>query len=410
MAKVSLRVAHQKGCANASKGALSSAPTSRTRNSCTCVPGPAYYTFRRDPSGKVKKGERFVDENGNEIGGRFTDRQTAERVAAKLQRALDESRAGVVARKSTTFPAWVNEFEKILGASVSKGDIKPRTERGYLETLHRAKDSLGHVDLRQLGASELRRFDDSLAGYAVATRARHLKHLSLALGKAVDEGYLETNPVPKFTRGLKLGRRIPKRGKGPFEDGELERLWPALDDEDAPVYRHVSEFSVETGMRIGELAALDWPNVSLQEKTVRVDWTWNPTDGLVLPKDGEARTIHLTPHAVKVLEAWVAITGARTDGPVFPDPASGGRMSIRNVQRRLVKAMADAGVPKHDPSTGKPRSFHSFRYSFSNLAQRRGYHPRLIESTLGHSNLELTYGVYGGWTPDQLAAEAARTS
>jgi integrase len=57
-----------------------------------------------------------------------------------------------------------------------------------------------------------------------------------------------------------------------------------------------------------------------------------------------------------------------------------------------------------------PRSFHSFRYTTSNLMQRRGYHPRLIESNLGHGTLELTYGVYGGWTPDQLAAEASRES
>ena len=40
--------------------------------------------------------------------------------------------------------------------------------------------------------------------------------------------------------------------------------------------------------------------------------------------------------------------------------------------------------------------------------QHRGYHPRLIEQTLGHGSLELTYGVYGGWTPEQLTAEAGR--
>jgi integrase len=53
-----------------------------------------------------------------------------------------------------------------------------------------------------------------------------------------------------------------------------------------------------------------------------------------------------------------------------------------------------------------PHSFHSLRYTTSNLMQRRGYHPRLI---LGHSILELTYGVYGGWTPEQMRHEAART-
>jgi integrase len=398
--KVSVRVAHQAKCANAGKSALSTAPTNKSRNGCTCQ--PSYFRFHREPVG----GDRYKPIKGE----RVHDRQAAEREAAKKQRELDEGRLGVTQAKRITLPAWVDAFEQILEASVRKGDLKARSQRDYVDSLRRAVTAIGHVDLRQLGASDLRRFDDTLSTLAPATRARHLKHLSLALSAAVDDGYTDSNPVTAFKRGLKLSKRIPKRGKGPFEDAELVRLWTALDDAEAPVYRYVSEFSAETGMRIGELAALDWPNVSLQDKTVRVDWTWNDTDGLALPKDGEARTIYLTPHAVKVLEAWVAIVGARDVGPVFADPISGGRISIRNVQRRLERALKDAAVPKHDPTSGKPRSFHSFRYSFSNLAQRRGYHPRLIEATLGHSTLELTYGVYGGWTPDQLAAEADRAT
>lgn len=393
--KVSVRVAHQTRCASASKTSLDSAPTTRSRNGCTCTPGPSYYTFHRDPSGRAVKGERV------------RDKQVAVRAADKLQTNLDEGRLGLAKPKRITFPAWVDEFEKILDASVAKGDLKERTRDGYAESLKRAAKEIGHVDLRELGTTELRRFDDTLAGYSAATRARHLKHLSRALSVAADEGYVAANPVPKFKRDLKLNKRIPKRGKAPFADAELARLWPALDDEEAPVFRYVAEFSAETGMRIGELAALDWPNVSVSDKTVRVEWTWHDRYGLQLPKDGEARTIHLTAYAVKVLEAWVAIVGAQDVGPVFPNP-DGGRLNVRNVQRRLEKAMTDAAVPKIDPTTGKPHSFHSFRYSFSNLAQRRGFHPRLIEATLGHSTLELTYGVYGGWTPDQLAAEAAR--
>ena len=89
-------------------------------------------------------------------------------------------------------------------------------------------------------------------------------------------------------------------------------------------------------------------------------------------------------------------------GTGFPAPG-GGRLGRRVLQRRFVEAMASAGVPKVHPDLRLPRTFHSLRYSTSVLMQRRGYHPRLIEATLGHGSLELTYGVYGGWTPDMLA-------
>jgi integrase len=392
---VSVRVAHQRGCANENKTALDS--TGRG-SGCTCQ--PSYYTFHREPVGQ----DRYRPIKGK----RVRDKKTAQEAATRIQRELDAGRVGITQVKRITFPAWVVEYERILEAGVDKGDLKPRTQREYVDSLRRAQDAIGHVDLRQITASELQRVDDANARLAPASRARHLKQLSVCLSRAIDHGYLDTNPVPRFMRTLKLSRSIPKRGKAPFEDAELARLWSAMHDEDALVYRYVSEFSVETGMRIGELAALDWHNVSLADKTVKVEFTWNETDGLIAPKDREQRIIYLTPQALAVLERWVEIVGVRLDGPVFPSPDTGGRLSIRATQRRFEKAMKDAGVEKLHPQLGLKRSFHSLRYTTSNVLQRRGFHPRFIESILGHSTLELTYGVYGGWTPDQLKAEAAR--
>ena len=131
------------------------------------------------------------------------------------------------------------------------------------------------------------------------------------------------------------------------------------------------------------------------------------TDSLIEPKDRETRVVYLTPHARAVLNEWPAIVGVQTEGPVFPAPG-GSRLGRRVLQRRFAEAMVSAGIPKEHPELRLPRTLHSLRYSTSVLMQRRGYHPRLIEATLGHGSLELTYGVYGGWTPEMLAAEAAR--
>lgn len=391
---VSVRVAHSRSCRNASKTSLDSVGRG---SGCTCQ--PSYYTFHREPLGS----DRYKPVKGK----RVRDKKTAQDAATRIQRELDAGRVGIVKPKQIVFPTWVDEYEKILEAGVQKGDIKPRTQREYVDSLRRAQKAIGHVDLRQISATELQRVDDANAKLAPSSRARHLKQLGVCLSVARTHKYLEVNPVPDFMKMLNLSRRIPKRGKAPFEDAELPRLWAALDDEDAPVYRYASEFSVEAGLRIGELAALEWPNVSITDKTVKVEHTWNETDGLIAPKDREARTVYLTPEAVSVLERWVAIVGVREHGPVFTSP-EGGRLSIRATQRRFEKAMKDAGIPKVHPGLGLKRSYHSLRYTTSNVMQRRGYHPRLIEQTLGHSTLELTYGTYGAWTPDQLRAEAAR--
>lgn len=388
--KASLRVAHQAGCANATKSALESIGRG---SSCTCQ--PSYYVFQRDRDGRSVKGPRLKD------------RQTADRALTKAQREIDEGRADVRRPQRVTFAKWADEFEAQVSRRVDRVELKPRTLVAYRETLAHARTTLGTTALREIGAPELRRFDEGLPAMGAASRDRHLRHLGACLAAAVDDEKIERNPLTAYRR--KKNKSLPprpKRGKAPFEDAELAAIWRAL-EQDEPVFLHTAQLAVETGLRIGELAALDWPNVNLTGGRVYVEHTWNPVDGLVAPKGGKPRTIFLTREARAVLERWVAVTGARDEGPVFPNP-TGGRLSIRWLQRAFERAMKEAGVPKQHPELRLPRSFHSLRYSTSVLMQRRGYHPRLIEQTLGHGSLELTYGVYGGWTPEQLAAEAAR--
>jgi integrase len=401
----SLQVSHSSWCPNRTKTSLTSVDRSCKAAKCK----PRYFTLHRGegPDGRPTKIR----------GERFSDRQVAEKALRKLQVQIDEERAGIVREKDVTFREWAETFTEIAQRRVELGTMKPRTLQAYRETLTLyATPVLGSKVLRRIGAPELRAFFDATTTTvngeqsSTASRIRHLRQLSVMFSAAVDEGLLPANPVPVFIKKLKL--RAPKRGKAPFEDGELLRLWAVYDAKVAqkakpwqPVYRYATEFAAEAGLRIGELVALDLEN--LRGAELRVTHTYSP-DGLVAPKDGEPRTVYLTNEALAVLAAWLPLRGDE-DGPLFPNP-KGGRLTIREVQRRLERAMEAAGIPTEHPELGLPRSFHSLRYTTSNLMQRRGYHPRLIEQNLGHSSLELTYGVYGGWTPEQMRQEAARAT
>jgi integrase len=386
---VSVQVAHESDCPNAGKTSLK---TIGRGSGCKCE--PSYYTFQRLPNGKVQK------------GARVKDRKTAEQAANVARVELDQGRAGVARPKQVLFTAWADEYEEILRGRVRAGDMKPKTPRAYGETLALARLEFENVTLDEIGAPELRGFYGRFDTQAVASRLRHLRQLSACFTQAVDDGKLAANPLPPFIKKLKL--KPPKRGKAPFEDDELTRLWAAYKPYE-PVYGAAARFSAETGMRLGEVSALDWPNVDLTGGRVYVEHTWDDQDGvLVKPKDGEERYVYLTKEAREVLEAWVKVAGARDSGPVYPNPIGGGRLMPKQVQRRIGQAMQDAGIPKIHPGLRLPRSFHSLRYSTSNVMQRRGYHPRFIEQTLGHSTLELSYGTYGAWSPGQMIEEANR--
>jgi integrase len=336
----------------------------------------------------------------------------------KAQAELDAGRGGLERRKAVMLHAWLDEFEALTERRVHKGELKPRTLEAYSESLEHVRKAIDDVPLRDIGPAELRAFDDRVSvttagaktrATSPASRLRHMRHFAACLSQAVEEGYLEVNPLKAYMRKLsRAGVRPPKRGKAPFEDAELERLWTALASYE-PVYLYGCRFSAESGLRLGELVALEWRNVAGDLSRVYVEHHYDEEAGLLAPKDREPRWVYLTPDARAVLEGWLGVVGeAEPIGPVFPNPLTGGRLTPRIAQRRLADAMLDAGIPKQHPDIRLPRSFHSLRYTTSVLMQRRGYHPRLIEQTLGHGSLELSFGVYGGWTPEQLAAEANR--
>ena len=323
--KASLRVAHQASCPQANKTSISSI------HGCKC--GPSFYTFHRDRDGRAVKGSRL------------RDRRVAERELRALQVKIDEGRLehADAPRKDVTLPEWAATFEQLLDGRVKAGDLAARSQREYMDSVRRAVDAIGHEPLRQIGPPELRRFYDTLTSLTPAGRLRHLRHFNLCLEAATDDGLMETNPLPKFKKKLRL--RLPKRGKAPFEDGELARMWTAYRElEIADVYLYLSRFAVESGLRLGEAVALDWRNVDLAAGTVYVEHTYSDVAGLGKPKGHKERTVYLTTEARKVLEEWLRVSsvngvdelstrrGQFRRWPGVPEPGQG--RTARPAQRR----------------------------------------------------------------------------
>ena len=299
----SLRVAHARSCPNASRSALDSAGDG---SGCTCQ--PSYYTHHRDASGRPVKGPRV------------RDRQTAERALRKLAVAIDEGRVGVGRPDTTTtFRQWADGFEAILEGNGRRAS----TVRAYRPTLKYGRDVFGSLPLRAIGNDELRRFVRALrdGGNGDASVAKHLRHLSAVLSQAVEDGKLDANPVPRFKRRLEL--RVP-RGTPSYTDEELAKLWAQMEALKYPaVYVAAFRFATVTGVRVGELIALDWQDVDLSNRLIRIRHTWDAYDGLMPPKDREERVIYLVPAAVALLERWVAIPGRPQGRPRVPEPRRG---------------------------------------------------------------------------------------
>jgi integrase len=384
----SLQVAHQKACPSHPRNSIDSL------DGCQCR--VAYFTMYRDDTGRKVIG----DHGDGRTFGRTYDRREADRWLARVQDRLEQGHTQPDRVKSITFPDWVAEYKADFQRKVDRGVRKQRTLASYTRTLDVALDAFGHLEMRKIGKQELQRFADSYGDATDGTLASGFRELAACLNAAVDEEYLERNPCRVFVKRLELAPR--GRGKDPFTDDELPRLWAAMAGSADPVYLSLCRVAVETGARLGELTGLDWDKVNVPGRTLRIEQTYHPKYGITAPKTRSSiRTVYLTAPA---LREFLALDGGT--GPVFTGP-HGERLSESYVARVLDRAMEAAKIPKPG-ETGLPRSFHSFRSTFDRRMLEQGRHPEWIRRQLGHAGLEMTLQHYGQWSAAAMAAEAAK--
>lgn len=151
--------------------------------------------------------------------------------------------------------------------------------------------------------------------------------------------------------------------------------------------------ALRTGMRIGELVALKWSDVSLDRQHVTVSRAaWWDTEGRKhegAPKNHKARTIPLTADVLAVLHAL-----PRRAGYVFVDDAG---LQLRPTQCKwpIWRAQDAAGLRRTGP--------HVLRHTFASHLVMRGVALPAVQALMGHSTIQMTMK-YAHLAPDHLRA------
>ena len=260
---------------------------------CTCPAGPAYYVVIRQS-----------DNAHREVVGR--DRQQAELALLRLEASVEEG--DYRPRPNTGFSDWADRWLDSL-------ERKPSTVDSYRSTIVHAKGVFGGQRVRRIGPADIARFNMILRerGCSPSTRAKHLRVLGACLQAAVFYRYAESNPVRELPPAQ---RPRPERKEAAyFENDELPRLFRHLHDEP---YRSLCLIALKTGMRQGELFALRWCDVDLEEAVVRVRRSY--TGGMLgTPKNRERRDVDLISDVVEMLARLRGEEeNANGDSLVFP--------------------------------------------------------------------------------------------
>jgi integrase/recombinase XerC len=214
-----------------------------------------------------------------------------------------------------------------------------------------------------------------------STRGRALAAVRMLFRFACREGLLPSNPAAGV-RAPKLPKKLPRH----LRPGETEELLEAAaDDEPLPRRdRAMLELLYASGLRVSELAGLDWRDLDLSARVLRV-----------LGKGGKERMVPFGKPAATALQAWLgdweevrardAAPASRKGGeeePVFLNHR-GSRLSARSVRRVIDRCVATTGIaPGVHP--------HTLRHTFATHLLEGGADLRAIQELLGHSSLATT--------------------
>ncbi len=287
-----------------------------------------------------------------------------------------------------------------------KPSLRPKTYHSYAQLVRLHLDpALGRIRLTKLDPRHVQSFLNEKLEAGLSPRTVQYLHAILrrALGQALKWGLVARNVATLVDAPSVVRAEIQ-----PFTPDEARMLLNTVKGNPLEALYSVA---LAVGLRQGEALGLDWSDLDLDGRTLRVRTSLQVISGEFVfqePKTKKSRrTITLPECAVSALRLHRARqiqdrlkAGKRWQehGLVFTT-SIGTPIHPRNLVRHYHRVLREANLPK--------KRFHDLRHTCASLLLAQGVQPRVVMEVLGHSQISLTMDTYSHVLP-HVKDDAAR--
>ena len=308
----------------------------------------------------------------------FKDKQATTQLAAKLEKESELAQAGIVDRfkehRLKPLSEHLNDFRKSLGDTTKHAKLTENAVKLAFTAckFHKWPD---------ISASKFLDYIKSMKNSRDLSQRTYNSYLKA--GKQfckwmVQDQRASESPLLHLKCETITERRRKRR---PLEPDEIRKLLETTEagpkrfgmtgHERAILYR----LAVETGLRANELRRLKVLSFDFNDYTVVVEAKTS--------KNKKCSTLPLRPDTAEELKGFVR--GKLPNAQVFKVPEKPAKM--------LKPDLADAGIDYIDES-GLYADFHSLRHTTGSLLAASGVHPKVAQSIMRHSDINLTMSIY----------------
>ena len=290
--------------------------------------------------------------------------------------------------------------------SYKKPNLRPNTQMSYERRIYQhIIPKLGGIQLDKLTTSDIQQFytdlkqngrllQTELYGEGLSDQTVRGIHTTLhaALDKAVSEKLIFRNPAD--------GCRLP-----PAKAREMQVLTP---EEIQRLLIQAKEdgcfelllFELSTGLRRGEICALQWDDLNFRTGELRVERQVHRFRGelvISLPKTRASnRSVILPTSVLNVLKEYKETVTSKW---MFPSPVNEDSPSDpATVRKRLQTVLERAGCKKV--------RVHDLRHTFSTVSLEHGMDVKTLSTVIGHVSSSTTLNIYAHVT-DEMRRTAA---
>ena len=302
-----------------------------------------------------------------------------------------------------------------------KEHLRERTYLRYVELSQRTYAAIGHIRLDRLQPHHLLDFYKQLAepgqnkrtggGLASKTIKHYHTFISSVMERAVKWKLIADNPCHRVD-----APKADKKQIQYLDDKQALQFMDALEKEPLE-YQTIFSILLLTGMRRGELLGLEWPDINLDERVIRIRRTSQYAPGAGIYTDTtkteqSKRPLSIPAELADLLRRYRVEQGERrlrvgdrwspewAEHPRLFTQWDGKPMHPNAPYQELQKLLQRNGLPKV--------SLHSLRHTNATLLIRQGTDVRTVSGRLGHSQTSTTLNIYAEFlqSADKAASES----